>query len=106
MAQFIVIAYDATDEGAYDRRLRIRASHVESINRLRAEGKILIGVALTDDNGKMIGSVVVTSFPSRLEFDEWLAHEPYVMGKVWEKITVLTGEIGPSFADLIKKAKS
>ncbi len=101
MKQFIVIAYDGKDEGAYERRLRIRSSHAESIGKLRAEGKILMGVAITDDNGKMIGSVVVTNFPSRAEFDGWLAHEPYVMGKVWEDITVLTGELGPAFADLI-----
>ena len=103
MPQFIVLAYDATDKGAYDRRMRIRSSHVDSINRFRAEGKILIGVALTNEDGKMIGSMVVTNFPSRLEFDDWLAHEPYVMGKVWDNVTILTGEIGPSFADLIKK---
>lgn len=103
MPQFVVIAYDAQDSGAYDRRLRIKASHADSITKLRAAGKILLGVALTDEDGKMVGSVVVTNFPSRAEFDEWLALEPYVVGKVWEDITVLTGELGPSFADLLKK---
>ena len=64
MKQFVVIAYDAKDEGAHERRLRIRSSHVESVSRHRAEGKIILGVAITDDNGKMIGSVVVTNFPA------------------------------------------
>jgi uncharacterized protein YciI len=103
MTQFIVIAYDAKDQGAYERRLRIKASHAESISKLRAEGKILFGIAITDDDGKMIGSIVVTDFPSRIEFDNWLAHEPYVMGKVWEDITILNGELGPAFDDLIRK---
>jgi uncharacterized protein YciI len=102
--QFIVVAYDAKDEGAYERRLTVRQAHVASITQLREEGKILCGIAITDDNEKMIGSVVVTNFPSRDEFDAWLAKEPYVIGKVWENITVLNGQIGPSFADLIKKA--
>ena len=104
MTQYIVIAYDGKEKGAYDRRMRIREDHAASITKLRNEGKILFGIAITDDNGKMIGSVVVTNFPTRTEFDDWLAHEPYVMGKVWEDITVLTGEIGPSFADLVKKS--
>jgi uncharacterized protein YciI len=104
MKQFIVIAYDAKDEGAYERRMQTRKAHVDSISALRAKGNIICGIAITDDNGKMIGSVVVTNFESRVEFDKWLAEEPYVKGKVWNDITVLNGEIGPSFADLIKKA--
>ena len=103
MPQFIVVAHDAKDPGAHERRLRIKQSHTESVSRMRAEGKILIGLALTDENGKMTGSLVITNFPSRKEFDEWLAMEPYVMGKVWENITVLTGELGPSFADFVKQ---
>jgi uncharacterized protein YciI len=103
MKQFVVIAYDDQDPGAYERRMTVRGSHVETINRYRAQGNILCGIAITDDNGKMIGSVVVTNFESREAFDEWLAAEPYVLGKVWKDITVLNGEIGPSFADLIRK---
>jgi uncharacterized protein len=104
MPQFVLIAYDSKEEGAYERRVRIRASHVESNTRLRKEGKILMGVAITDDNGKMIGSVVITNFPSRAEFDDWLMHEPYMMGKVWDSnnITVLGADVSPSFTDLVK----
>ena len=104
MKQFIVVAYDAKDEGAHERRMQTRKAHVDSISSLRDTGNIICGVAITDDSGKMIGSVVVTNFESRATFDTWLAEEPYVKGNVWGDITVLNGEIGPSFADLIKKA--
>ncbi len=104
MAQFILIAYDAKDEGAHERRMATRKAHTDSITQLRGEGKVLIGVAITDDQGKMIGSVVVTNFESRAEFNNWLATEPYVLNKVWGDMLVLNGNIGPSFADLIKKA--
>ncbi len=104
MKQFILIAYDAKDEGAYDRRLKSRAAHIEYINTWRAKGNVICGVAITDDAGKMIGSVIVANFPSRAEFDEWLKGEAYVIGKVWDDITVLNGQLGPSFQDLIKKA--
>lgn len=102
MTQFILIAKDATDDGAYERRLASRAEHIEVISKLRAEGKILIGIALTDNEGKMNGSLVVTNFDDRSGFDDWLDNEPYMRNKVWGDITVLTGNIGPSFADLIK----
>jgi len=101
--QFIIIAYDAKDAGAYERRLASRQAHVDAINKLRAEGSALCGVAIHDDNEKMIGSVVITNFPSRTELDKWLATEPYVVNNVWENITVLNGKIGPSFADLVRK---
>jgi hypothetical protein len=104
MKQFILIAYDAKDPGAYERRMKERAAHIEGVNTLRTEGKIACGIAITDDNNKMIGSVMIMNFPSRTEFDQWLATEPYVKGKVWDNITVLGGQLGPSFADLIKKA--
>lgn len=103
MKQFILIAYDAKDKGAYERRLASRQAHIDAISKLRAEGNAVCGVAIHDDNDKMIGSVVVTNFPSRAEFDKWLATEPYVVNKVWGNMIVLNGKIGPSFEDLIKK---
>jgi len=104
MKQFIVIAYDAKDKGAYERRMATRQAHVDSISKHRAKGEIICGIAITDNHDKMIGSVVVTNFPSRAEFDTWLNAEPYIINKVWDNITVLNGQIGPSFIDLIKKA--
>jgi len=104
MKQFIVIAYDAKDAGAYERRLAARKAHVDSITALRTEGKVICGVAITDENDRMIGSTVITNFASRAEFDAWYAAEPYVVNNVWGDVKVLTGQIGPSFADLIKKA--
>tara|TARA_B110001454_G_C12461594_1_gene326409 strand:+ start:188 stop:505 length:318 start_codon:yes stop_codon:yes gene_type:complete len=104
MKQFILIAHDATDADAYERRLAARTAHVASVDVLRAEGKILCGIAITDAQEKMIGSVMVLNFPSREQLDAWLETEPYVMQKVWGKVEILNGKIGPSFTDLIKKA--
>jgi uncharacterized protein YciI len=36
----------------------------------------------------MIGSVVPADFPSREEFDAWLAGDPYVTGGVWQEVDV------------------
>ena len=102
MQQFVILAYDATDADAINRRMAARDAHTTAIAQARARGNILCGAALLDDSGKMIGSNVVVNFPSRAEVDSWLASDPYVVGKVWENITIIPARIGDAFKDLIK----
>ena len=46
------------------------------------------GAAMWDGNNQMIGSMLLMDFPTRKELDAWLEHEPYVTGKVWEKLEI------------------
>ncbi len=101
--QFVIIAYDATDTDAINRRMAARDAHTKAIAQARAEGKMLCGAALLDDAGKMIGSNIILNFPSRADVDAWLAVEPYVVGKVWDKIDVIPAKLGDSFKDLLKE---
>jgi uncharacterized protein len=102
MAQFLMLAYDGTDEGAAARRRAARPAHFEGIKPLVARGELRAAGAILDDAGKMIGSAVMAEFPSRAELDAWLAREPYVKEGVWQKIeirpfrmAVLDGKITP-----------
>lgn len=95
--QFLLIAYDGTDDGAFDRRMAARPAHIELGDKMRDEGKLHFGTAILDDSGKMIGSMLVAEFDDRSGLDKWLEIEPYVAGKVWEKIEVRPCRIGPSF---------
>lgn len=95
--QFLILAYDATDPDALARRMAVREQHFAVIERYKAAGHMHIGAAILDDAGKMIGSVLVVEFPARAALDAWLAEEPYVTGRVWEKIEVQPCKIGPSF---------
>ncbi|MBR1507590.1 MAG: hypothetical protein IJ619_06280 [Eubacterium sp.] len=36
----------------------------------------------------MKGSVLIMDFESRRELDDYIANEPYVLEKVWEKIEI------------------
>lgn len=45
-------------------------------------------LTILDEEEKMIGSMMVVEYPSREELNQWLKEEPYVTGKVWEKIEV------------------
>ena len=100
--QFMLIAYDGTDDGALDRRLAVRERHIELGDKLVAEGHQLFGTAILDDDGKMIGSMLVLDYPSRAELDEWLAIEPYATSDVWQRIEILPVRVGPSFTGLHK----
>ena len=83
--QFIVIAKDYKKDGL-KKRLAVRENHIKLGDKLKAEGKVLYGVALLDEKEQMCGSVYIVDFPSKKELDEWLKIEPYVTEKVWDKI--------------------
>ena len=87
--QYLVTAYDGTDPDAPARRQAVREAHLAGARRLTAEGRILIGGAILNDSGEMIGSAVIVDFPSRAELDDWLKSDPYVTGGVWQKIEVI-----------------
>lgn len=86
--QFLLIAYDATDVEAPDRRLKSRSEHLEKIAHVKKAGHFLFGGAILDDNGKMIGSMILYETAHREELDNLLLDEPYIYNKVWEKIEI------------------
>ena len=98
--QFIIIAYDGTDEGALERRLAAREAHLKAGKEMFDNGKWLYGAAILNDDGKTIGSMVVCDFPSRSELEEqWLKNDPYIIGNVWKKIAVNRAQVPPFFAN-------
>ena len=87
--QFLVTAYDGTDEQAQERRAAARPAHIDAAQVLKDGGNLLIGGAILDDAGQMIGSSLIVEFDDRSTLDEWLSNDPYVLGNVWQDITVL-----------------
>ena len=82
--QFIVKAYDG--EGMLDKRMEVRPRHLEGIERIKEH--VICAGGLLDDEGKMMGSVLIMEYESREQLDEYLANEPYVQENVWQKIEV------------------
>ena len=95
--QFLIIARDFQDNNALKRRLEMRDSHLNLNENLRKEGKMLYAGALTDEEGNMIGSCITCNFESRIELDKWLKIEPYIIGKVWDKIEILPFKVAPAY---------
>jgi len=86
--QFLLVAYDGTDNEALERRMKARPAHLENVAVLKKRGEFLLGGAILDDNGKMIGSMIVYDFPERALLDKYLENEPYIVDKVWGKIDI------------------
>jgi uncharacterized protein len=86
--QFLVIAHDHTDDEALVRRLVVRERHLAAARRTVESGNMLIGGAILDEEGRMVGSMTVVSFPDRDAFDDWLQGVPYMKNEIWERVEV------------------
>jgi uncharacterized protein len=87
--RYIVIARDGTDPEAKARRLAVRPTHLQRVAPFVERGRVLIGGAILDDAGDMVGSILLTDFSGREEVEAWIADDPYVTGGVWKQIEVL-----------------
>lgn len=96
--QFILIGYDGTDPEALNRRMRVREDHLEKIEILKNKGECLVGGAILDENGKMIGSMLIYEFPDRKALEDRLKDEPYFTKGVWQSV-----EIKPFRLAILKK---
>ena len=86
---FVIIAHDYKDEKAFDRRMAVREAHLKNAKKMFENGSLIFASALLDNEERMNGSVMVVNYPSEEDLrKEWLDNEVYVVGKVWEDITV------------------
>lgn len=88
MQQYIITAWDGTDDQALDRRMKARPAHFEGAAQLKASGNFILGGAMLDNEGKMIGSTMVLQFETKEQLQAWIDSEPYISNNVWEKIDI------------------
>lgn len=82
--QYVIRAYDGA--GMLERRMAVRPRHLENMNNIK--GKVICAGGLLDEAGRMKGSLLVLEFAGRELLDEYLAAEPYIREKVWERVEV------------------
>lgn len=85
--EFLLIAYDGTDEGALDRRSSVREKHLAYARKLYQDGKLVKGGAFLNDDGQMIGSTIIYRVDSEAEVQEIIKNDPYKINGVWVDIT-------------------
>ncbi len=88
MNQYLITAYDGTHENALDNRMNVRPYHLEGVKKMKEKGNFIIGGAILDEDGKMIGSTMILQFEDSKELQYWIDSEPYIQQKVWEKFEV------------------
>ena len=87
---FLIVAYDGKDEGALERRMRVRPDHFANVMKIREKGHVHCAGGITNEAGQLIGSMLVVSFDTREQLDEYLKTEPYVVNNVWQDIRIDT----------------
>ncbi|WPV01052.1 YciI family protein [Mucilaginibacter sp. cycad4] len=88
MKQYLVTAYDYTDAEALQRRLGARPHHLDGARALKANGNFVLGGAILNEEGKMIGSTMIVQFETDEEMEAWKQNDPYITQKVWESVDV------------------
>ena len=68
--------------------LNARPVHFDCARQLKSNNNFILGGAMLDDAGKMIGSTMVVQFETEEGLKEWLEKEPYIKSRVWEKFEV------------------
>ncbi len=86
--QYVIHAYDHTDADALDRRMAVRPAHLDYVRTLKASGQFLLGGALLDPNGRMIGSMLMLDLDTDEQLQLYLKTDPYIVQGVWETIDV------------------
>ncbi|MVM37426.1 hypothetical protein GO730_06970 [Spirosoma sp. HMF3257] len=86
--QYIIHAYDHTDPDALDRRMAARPAHFTYVSQLKEKGQFLLGGALLDPAGKMIGSMLMLNMETEDQLNEYLKNDPYIVQGVWDTIDV------------------
>ncbi len=88
MNQYLITAYDYTDEGAFERRMGVRPHHLDGAKDLKAKGNYVLGGAMLNEEGKMIGSTMILQFENEEELVAWKQGEPYITQKIWESVDI------------------
>jgi uncharacterized protein YciI len=89
---FAVIAQD--HPGSLDKRVAARGAHLDRLNRLQAEGRLLLAGPFpaieSEDPGPagFTGSLIVAEFPSLADARRWADADPYVAAGVYADVQI------------------
>ena len=91
-AYYAIVGEDVP--GSLDQRLAVRPAHLERLERLRDEGRLLLAGPFpaidSPDPGPagFSGSLIVAAFDSLEAARAWAAADPYVAAGVYDQVSV------------------
>jgi uncharacterized protein YciI len=89
---FAIIGTDVPE--SLERRLAARAAHLERLNQLKDEGRLLLAgpfpavEAIDPGPAGFTGSLIVAEFDSLADARSWAQADPYVSAGVYASVTV------------------
>lgn len=90
MPLFVVSCTD--NEGTVEKRLATRPQHLERLQKLNDEGRLIVAGAMpkdpTNPQAGFYGSTIIVNFESREALDAWLQEEPFLKEGVYSHIDV------------------
>lgn len=87
--QFLVIARDGTDPDAPARRTAVRERHLQGVRPLVESGQLVIGGAILDEAGTMVGSMLVLDVEDEAAAKRIIESDIYTTGGVWQSYELL-----------------
>ncbi|GAB2591455.1 YciI family protein [Spirosoma areae] len=85
---YVIHAYDRTDPDALNRRMAVRPAHFNYVRELKEKGQFVLGGALLNPDGNMIGSMLMLNMETEDQLQDYLQTDPYIVQGIWEKIDV------------------
>ncbi|ATZ65176.1 MULTISPECIES: YciI family protein [Acinetobacter] len=90
MPLFVITCTD--QEGTVEKRLAVRPQHLARLEKLDAEGRVIVAGAMPVDRENpqagFYGSTMILDFESREALDEWLKDEPFLKEGIYRHIDV------------------
>jgi uncharacterized protein len=89
---YAIMCEDVAD--SLQKRMSVRPAHVERLNALKREGRLLLAGPLpavdAEDPGTagFTGSLIVAQFTSLQEAQDWTAADPYATAGVFARVSV------------------
>lgn len=89
---YAIIAQD--NENTLDKRLTARPAHVERLQVLQAEGRLVLAgphpAIDSEDPGPagFSGSLIVAEFTSQQDAQDWANADPYVEAGIYSQVTI------------------
>lgn len=90
MPLFVVTCTD--NDGTIEKRLAVRPQHLERLQKLDDEGRLIVAGAMpkdpTNPQAGFYGSTIIVDFDSREALDTWLKDEPFLLEGIYANIEV------------------
>jgi len=89
---YAIISEDV--ENSLPKRIPARPAHIERVEKLVAEGRVVIAgphpATDSEDPGEagFTGSLIIAEFDSLSDAQAWADNDPYVIAGVYKKVTV------------------